>query len=89
MTLLESKDISIEERSHHYLQLSSYLADASQNVTEFTKGDFSAFKNRYLENDQIYEFLKKDSIYDTEVEVILRILLPSIRNVVLHVYKDH
>ena len=88
-TLLESNDISIEDMSQHYLQLSSYLADASQNVTEFMKGDFPPFTNRYLENDQIYEFLKKDSIYDTDVEVILRIFLPSIRNVVLHVYKDH
>ena len=88
-TLLESKDISIEEISQHYLQLSSYHADASQNVIDFMKGDFPAFTNRYLENDQIYEFLKKDSVYDTEVEAILRILLPSIRNVVLRVYKDH
>ena len=56
-TLLESKDISIEEISQHYLQLSSYHADANQNVIEFMKGDFPAFTNRYLENDQIYEFL--------------------------------
>lgn len=47
LALLESKDISIGEMTQHYLQLSMYLADVSQNVTRFMQGEFSSFTTIY------------------------------------------
>lgn len=42
-----------------------------------------------FQGDKIFKSLTKKSTYDTDVEIILRVLSPSIRKVVLHVYKDH
>lgn len=87
--LLESKDTSIEDMTQHYLHLSTYLADASENVADFMTGKFPALTRVDLTGDRSFEFLTRESMYDTDVEIILNILLPSIRKVVIHVYKDH
>ena len=75
--------------TQHYLHLSTYLADASENVADFMRGSFPALTGADLQGDRIFEYLAGESEYDTDVEIILSILFPSIRKVVLHVYKDH
>lgn len=87
--LLENSDTSIEDMTQHYLHLSLYLVDACENIVDFMKGTFPSLTGVAFHGDKIFESLTKESTYDTDVEIILRVLLPSIRKVVLHVYKDH
>lgn len=87
--LLENSDTSIEDMTQHYLHLSLYLVDACENIVDFMKGTFPSLTGVAFHGDKIFESLTKESTYNTDVEIILRVLLPSIRKVVLHVYKDH
>ncbi|XP_062619501.1 uncharacterized protein LOC134281055 [Saccostrea cucullata] len=87
--ILENKDTSIEDMTQNYLHLSTYLADVTENLADFIKGTFPALTGIDFNGDRVFEFLTKESNYDTDVEIILRVLLPAIRKVVLHVYKDH
>lgn len=73
----------------HDATLSPYLVDACENVVDFMKGTFPSLRGVVFYGDRIFESLTKESTYDTDVEIILRVMLPSIRKVVLHVYKDH
>lgn len=75
--------------TQHYLHLSTYLVDACENVVDFMKGTFPSLTGVVFYGNRIFESLTKESTYDTDVEIILRVMLPSIRKVVLHVYKDH
>ncbi|XP_065933731.1 girdin-like [Magallana gigas] len=63
--------------------------DACENIVDFMTGTFPSLTGVAFHDDKIFESLTKESTYDTDVEIILRVLLPSIRKVVLHVYKDH
>ena len=87
--LLESRAVSITEMNNHYLQLSTFLADASENVELFMKGEMTLYANFLANKDQVYNALIADSEYDDDVHVILRVLLPALKKVVCHVYKDH
>ena len=87
--LLESRAVSITKMNNHYLQLSTFLADASENVELFMKGEMTLYANFLANKDQVYNALIADSEYDDDVHVILRVLLPALKKVVCHVYKDH
>ncbi|CAG2211921.1 unnamed protein product [Mytilus edulis] len=78
-SVLENGNVSIIDMNEKYLQLVTFLDDASQNVAAFMSGDLLMFgKNTQLEKGPIYNSLIGRNTFDSTVEMFLQVLLSAL-----------
>lgn len=77
--LIEKKDIHIMDMNKFYLQLTTFLNDASNNLDDFMSGNILPFGvDTYVKRDNVYQKLITPIEYDGETCTILSIILPVI-----------
>ncbi|XP_033731138.1 uncharacterized protein LOC117320739 [Pecten maximus] len=88
--LIEKKEIHIMDMNRHYLQLTTFLSDASNNLDDFMCGQILPFgEDTYVKRDKLYEKLITPSQYDGETCTILGIILPAIAKLAKNHFRDH
>ena len=86
--ILEDKDINILDMNTKYLELTTFLTETGMNTDEFMKGINSLF-DEYVKKDCIYQGLLQPSDHNDQVEVFLKLILPSINQACCQLFKDH
>lgn len=77
--LIERKDIPIMEMNQHYLTLTDYLTEASNNIDDFMSGKLLPFgEDSHIKHDSIYDELIRSTDNDADASTILAIVLPSV-----------
>lgn len=89
-SVLENGNVSIIDMNEKYLQLVTFLDDASQNVAAFMSGDLLMFgKNTQLEKGPIYNSLIGRNTFDSTVEMFLQVLLSALCKHSRKLFADH
>jgi hypothetical protein len=88
--LIERKDIHIMDMNKHYLELTTFLNDASQDLDGFISGRMLPFgENTYIKRGKVFEKLISQSEHDGNTCTILSIVLPAIAKLAQNNFRDH
>jgi len=89
--LLEDKSVNILDINERYQQLVTFLnTDALADLANFMSGHLQLFGNdTYVVKNQIYYSLIKPSPYDDIVQKYMEILLPSLGEVNVRLFKPY
>ena len=87
-SVLEDKGVSIVDMNERYLDLVTFLEDASQNVANFQSGQMVLFEDR-LKKDREYESLLAPREFDPIVQTFLEVILPALCQLARKLFKEH
>ena len=89
-SLLENTDISIIDMNAKYLELVTFLDDASKNIPQFMRGELFPFgEDTYIEKGPIFDALLEPSRFDNTVDMMLQVLLPALCKLSRRLFQDH
>jgi len=89
-SLLENRNISIIDMNAKYLELVTFLDDASKNVPQFMRGEIFPFgDDTYVEKGPIFDAFLEPCAYDNTVDMILQVLLPALCKLSRRLFHDH
>ena len=88
-TVLETKEISIVDMNEKYLELLTFIDDASRNVRNFMAGELFLFGQDYIEKGPILDALIGTDSFDNSVEIFLQVILPALSKLSKHLFKEH
>lgn len=73
-----------------YLELVTFLDDASKNVPQFMRGEIFPFgDDTYIEKGPIFDALLEPCAYDNTVDMILQVLLSALCKLSRRLFHDH
>jgi hypothetical protein len=89
--LLERKDIHIADMGKYYLMLTTFLREATDNISHFMAGTLLPFGDAVdVKKDHIYTSLTtENAVLDGCTEVMLGVLLPAISKLCCKMFVDH
>ena len=78
------------DMNKHYLELTTFLNDASQDLDGFISGRMLPFgENTYIKRGKVFEKLISQSEHDGNTCTILSIVLPAIAKLAQNNFRDH
>ncbi|XP_053372789.1 uncharacterized protein LOC128546365 [Mercenaria mercenaria] len=86
--ILEDRNISVTEMNTKYLELVSFLQDATNNTEDFMTGNLEVF-SEHVKKDCIYLKLVKPSAYDQACHSYLKVILAALCTLCKKLYKEH
>ena len=87
--VLENGEISLVDMNEKYLELVTFLEDASRNITNFMSGELFLFGENYVEKGPIFDALMGSDSFDNTVEMFLQIILPALCKLSKRLFQDH